>query len=248
MYTAFARVYDRLMDQVDYAAWAGYYQQLMEGAGIGPGKRCVECACGTGSITIPLRRAGYQMTGVDLSQDMLALAMEKAGAAGVNIPFVCQDMTKLQVPRRVECVLATCDGVNYLTGPEKAQAFFAAAFQALRPGGILIFDVSTPEKLQNTLGNNTLFSDDEEIAFIWRNAYQERTGCVQMNLSIFERQADGRYQRFEESQMQRAHSREELTLWLQQAGFEGITFYGRQRMSAPRPGDDRWHILARKAE
>lgn len=247
MYTAFARVYDALMT-ADYAAWAEYYGRLMAQAQVPAKGKCVECACGTGNLTLPLRRAGYQMTGVDLSEDMLAVAMEKARAAGMMIPFVRQDMCALTVPRRVDCVLATCDGVNYLTTRERAQAFFSAAFSALKPGGALIFDVSTPEKLSGTLGNHTLFSDEEEISYIWQNAFDEKTQCVRMALSIFEKQKDGSYHRLEERQEQRAHSQEELQQWLAAAGFEKIQFYGRMRLSPPRTGDDRWHVIARKPE
>ena len=247
MYTAFAQVYDALME-VDYAAWAQYYHELMKKAGVKEKGKCVECACGTGGLTLPLRKLGWQMTGVDLSEEMLARAMEKARAAGMIIPFVCQDMCALSVPTRVHCVLCTCDGVNYLTAPEKVQQFFKAAYAALRPGGALVFDVSTPEKLQNTLGNNTLFADEEEMAYIWHNAYDETTACVEMTLSIFVKRPDGAYDRLEENQTQRAHSLEELTDWLSQAGFEEIAFYGGQRMDAPRAGDDRWHVSARKPE
>ena len=248
MYTAFARVYDRLMRTVDYEGWAGHYQALLAACQVPPDGRAVECACGTGNLTIPLRRGGLKLTGVDLSEEMLAAAKEKARAAGLNIPFVRQDMERLQVPRRVDAVLCTCDGVNYLAAPEKARAFFRAAYAALRPGGALIFDLSTPEKLSGTLGNHTLFSDDPEISYIWQNSWQEKTACVEMALSIFERQPDGRYLRLEERQTQRAHSRAELRQWLKEAGFDEIRFYGRLRMTAPRPGDERWHVTARKAE
>lgn len=246
MYTDFSRVYDALMQDVDYEAWARHYQALMQSVQVPNGGRVAECACGSGNLTLKFRKMGYQITGLDLSEDMLERAMQKAGAAGLTIPFVRQDMCALSLPRRVDAILATCDGVNYLTAPGKVKAFFAAAFQGLKPGGGLIFDISTPEKLENTLGNNTLFSDEEEIAYIWQNAYDEKKQLVEMNLSIFERQPDGRYARFEERQQQRAHTRAELTEWLSQAGFEEIAIYGRLRMTAPRPGDDRWHIAARK--
>ena len=246
MYGAFARVYDGLMDTVDYVAWAAHYHELMEKCQVPTKGRCVECACGTGGLTLPLRKMGYQMTGIDLSEEMLAAAMEKARAAGVMIPFVKQDMRALTVPRRADCVLATCDGVNYLTSPEDAQAFFSAAYAALKPGGALIFDVSTPEKLSGTLGNNTLYSDDDAVSYIWRNKWNEKTACVTLSLSLFVRRADGAYDRVEERQVQRAHTRKELRLWLTQAGFANISFYGRQRMTPPRKGDDRWHVAAVK--
>jgi len=246
MYTAFATVYDGLMATVDYAAWAEHYRQLMNLCQVPAQGKCVECACGTGNLTLPFRRMGLQITGVDLSGEMLARAMEKARAAGLTVPFVRQDMCALSVPRRVDCVLATCDGVNYLASPDKARAFFQAAYAALKPGGALIFDVSTPDKLKNTLGNNTLFSDDDAVSYIWRNAWNEKTACVTLGLSLFVRRADGAYDRLEEKQVQRAHSRPELRQWLGEAGFQQIQFYGRLRMTPPRTGDDRWHVTARK--
>ena len=246
MYTSFARVYDQLMDTVDYPAWAAHYARLMEMSGVKKGARCVECACGTGNLTLPLARAGCKMTGIDLSEEMLALAMEKARNAGLMIPFVRQDMRSLSVARRVDCVLCTCDGVNYLTAPEDARRFFAAAFAALRPGGALIFDVSTPYKLQNTLGGNTLFSDDGEISYIWRNAYDEKTARVTLSLSLVVKRPDGAYDRIEENQTQRAHTKKELKQWLLEAGFIEPAFYGRHRMTPPRKNDDRWHVTARK--
>lgn len=244
MYTSFARVYDRLMDTVDYAAWAAHYGRLMDACGVPRQGRCVECACGTGNLTLPLARAGYKMTGMDLSEDMLALAMEKARRAGVQAPFVRQDMRALSVPRRVDCVLCTCDGVNYLTEPAQTAEFFRAAYHALRPGGALIFDVSTPYKLQNTLGSHTLYSDDEEIAYIWRNKFDEKTALLTLRLSLFVRREDGAYDRMEECQVQRAHTRKELKEGLRQAGFAEPRFFGRLRLTPPRTGDDRWHVAA----
>lgn len=246
MYTQFARIYDALMASVDYGAWSLHYQKLMDLCGVPRKGKCVECACGTGNLTLPLRRMGYRITGIDNSEAMLSAAMEKARAAGLTVPFVRQDMTRLSVPGRVDCVLATCDGVNYLTEPEAVRAFFAAAFAALAPGGALIFDVSTPEKLSGTLGDHTLFSDDAEISYIWRNRFDEKTAQVRLELSFFVRRPDGAYDRLEESQVQRAHSREELRRWLREAGFSGVRFFGRLRTTPPRKGDDRWHVTAVK--
>ena len=221
MYTAFAAVYDRLMRDVDYEAWARHYARLLAGAHVHGGNVC-ECACGTGSLTLPLRRLGYRMTGVDLSRDMLSQAAQKARDAGLEIPFVCQDMCHLQLHRRQDAILCTCDGVNYLTTPDRARRFFRASYAQLKPGGALIFDVSTPEKLSGTLGDHTLGCQEEDISYIWQNAYHPRTRTVDMRLSIFVGDTDGRYQRLEETQTQRAHTLEELTKYLVEAGFADI--------------------------
>ena len=243
MYTAFASVYDRLMQNVDYAGWAEYYAWLLRRCGVEGGPVC-ECACGTGSLTIPLRRQGYQMTGVDLSQDMLSVALEKARDAGMQIPFVRQDMCRLQLHKRQNAILCTCDGLNYLLKPDQARAFLKAAYQSLRPGGALIFDLSTPYKLQNTLGDQTLGSLEEDVAYIWQNAWQPRTRTVSMRLSIFVRNPDGNSARLEENQTQRAPSREELTAYLQEAGFERVRFYGDHTLRSPGEKCPRWHVTA----
>ena len=244
MYTAFAAVYDRLMQGVDYEGWAAYYAGLLDRCGVRSGASVCECACGTGSLTAPLQRLGYGMTGVDLSQEMLSVAARKARDQGLLIPFVRQDMCALTLHKRQHAILCTCDGVNYLTTPERVHRFFRAAFAALRPGGALIFDLSSPYKLENTLGSQTLGSQEDDVAYIWQNAWHPRTRTVDMRLSIFVRGGDGRYERLEEVQRQRAYGREELTRCLTDAGFAGIRFYGDRTLRAPAAKEARWHVTA----
>ena len=134
MYQDFAEIYDALMNDVDYESWAEHYTRLLSIFGIRGGKVC-ECACGTGGLTLPLRRRGFQMTGVDLSREMLWQAAQKARKNGMNIPFVQQDMRSLNLHKPVDAVIATCDGVNYLMTEEDLLSFFRAAKRAIRPGG-----------------------------------------------------------------------------------------------------------------
>jgi ubiquinone/menaquinone biosynthesis C-methylase UbiE len=243
MYTDFSQIYDRLMRDVDYLSWARHYEALLREYGIVSGRVC-ECACGTGSLTIPLAQGGYRMTGVDVSESMLARAMAKAREAGQEIPFVLQDMRKLVLHKPQDAVLATCDGVNYLLTPAAVLDFFKAAHAAVRNGGALVFDVSTPEKLTGTLGNNTLTHLAEDTAYIWENSHNRRTRVTDMRLTLFTRRADGAYDRLEETQAQRAHTREELEEWLAAAGFDDIRTYGEMRQTPPGAGDTRWHITA----
>ena len=165
MYQAFAELYDELMNDVDYESWADYYTRLLSVYGIHDGKIC-ECACGTGSLTIPLYRRGFQLTGVDLSQEMLWQAAQKSRKQGIAIPFVRQDMRALNLHRPMDAVLATCDGVNYLLTEEDLLSFFRAAYRAVRPGGALIFDVSTPYKLKQVLCGGLLGEDRENITYL----------------------------------------------------------------------------------
>ncbi|MBR5383300.1 MAG: class I SAM-dependent methyltransferase [Clostridia bacterium] len=244
MYTDFAAVYDRLMQDVDYDAWADYYAAMMQKNGVPRGGTVCECACGTGSLTVRLQAAGYRMTGIDLSREMLSVAQQKARGNGQMIPFVQQDMTSLRLHKRQDAVLCTCDGLNYLLTPERVRRFFRAAYAALKPGGLLAFDLSTPDKLRGTLGNHTLGSREEETAYVWQNTWNERSRTVSMALSIFVREQDGRYVRLEEEQTQRAHTMEELKSYLEDAGFAHVRFYGDRTMRAPAAGTSRWHGTA----
>ncbi len=248
MYTSFAEVYDELMADVDYPAWARFYAEIMGRYGIRPGARVCECACGTGGLTVPLQRMGFVMTGVDLSQEMLWIAAQKARGLGLNTVFVKQDMRQLRLHRPVNAVMATCDGVNYLLTEQDLRAFFGAAHDAILPGGGLFFDVSTPAKLEHTLGNRTLGEDTERVTYMWQNRWHTRSRILDLSLCIFVKEKDGRYRRMDEEQRQRAWTMEELHTALKQAGFTDIAFYGNSRLTAPRPAEERWHVAARKQE
>ena len=234
----FASVYDRLTKDYDYEGWAASYLSLM-----GSVKTLCECGCGTGSMTVAFAALVPRVTGVDISPDMLEIAAGKARAAGVFIPFVCQDMCALTLHKPVEAVAVPCDGVNYLAEPTRVRAFFARAFAALAPGGTLAFDVSSQEKLFAMPGA-PFYEDLDDLSYFWRNRLSGR--LLHMELTFFLRGADGRYDRFDETQTQRAHSIDELTSWLEGAGFTGVHVYGDRTLSAPEPGAQRWHFLARK--
>lgn len=246
MYTAFANVYDELMTDVDYASWAELYGRIMAYFGVMPGGMVAECACGTGGLTIPLSRLGFKVTGVDLSADMLFEASKKARREGLAIPFVRQDMRSLKLHRPMDAVLCTCDGLNYLTSKDDVISFFKAAYEALRPGGGIFFDISTPYKLENTLGDNLLMQDGGHITYLWSNHYIKRTQLCELDLCVFLKGEDGRYDRIDEHQVQRAHTEAELAAWLKEAGFAAPRVYGEKTMDAPGEKEPRWHFAAIK--
>ena len=246
MYTEFARYYDRLMDDVPYEDWARFYAGLLEHHHIDPPARCIECACGTGNLTIPLARMGYQIVGVDLSEDMLNIAQQKARKQGVMIPFVHMDMRKLTVQRPVDAILATCDGVNYLTDSSEAIGFFRTVYKSLKPGGVFVFDVSTPYKLAEKLGNAAFSSSQDDLVYIWQGDYHKSKKLFSIHLDLFVLRQDGNYERIEEDQLQRAHDSDELNSWLQDTGFSKIEFYGDRSLDQPSSNSLRWHIVAYK--
>ena len=247
MYQDFAEVYDRLMDNVNYDTWADYYVRLLSIYGIREGKIC-ECACGTGSLTIPLYRAGFHVTGVDISREMLWQAAQKARKQGIAIPFVQQDMKALNLHRPMDAVIATCDGINYLLTDDDLKSFLRCAFRAIRPGGALIFDVSTPHRLIRQLCAGLICEDREELTYIWQNRWNEKSGTVSMDLCFFLKEKDGRYRRMEEHQKQRAWDAHTLKSHLLQAGFRGVCIYGDGTLNPGKETDTRWHIAATRPQ
>ena len=243
MYQGFAELYDELMDDVNYEGWADHYTRLLSIYGIRSGKVC-ECACGTGSLTLPLQKRGFQMTGVDLSREMLWQAAQKARKNGIAIQFVQQDMRSLNLHKPVDAVLATCDGVNYLLTEEDLLGFFRAAKRAILPGGALIFDVSTPYKLKNILCSGLMYEDRDDVTYLWQNTWHERSQTVNLDLCFFVRENDGRYRRMEEHQTQRAWNMETLKEVLWKAGFRAVCMYSNGSLNAAKEQDERWHIAA----
>lgn len=244
MYDDFASVYDTLMDDFDYPAWARYYLKLFAAAGCTPRTLC-ECGCGTGSMSIPFAKAGLRLTASDLSCDMLRLAQIKARSAGVSIPFVCQDMRALELPRPVDAIAACCDAVNYLTDHDSVRAFFDGAFRYLKKGGVLAFDISSRHKLC-AMDGSFYGEERDSIAYLWQNEMEPDTQVLLMDLTFFVETDGGLYRRFEERHMQRAHSEEELRAWLSDAGFSDIRVYGDKTMLPPAADEKRLHFTAKK--
>ena len=217
MYQEFAAVYDRFMDDFDYPAWADYYLEILKRQGYGGGEIC-ECGCGTGSLSIELLKRGVKLISSDISEDMLRIASDKA--------------------RR--------SGVNYLTSQGDVQRFFTAAFDALKSGGVLAFDISSRHKLENVLGNGFFGEERDDAAYLWQNSLDAQKHIVDMDITFFVQESGGLYRRFAERQTQRAHSADEIAAWISECGFDKISVFGDRTFDAPHEDEMRLHFTAVK--
>ena len=242
-YEAFADVYDALMDDVDYDGWAAYYLRLLARKGAKPAKLC-DCACGTGSLSVRFAEMGVKVTGVDISGEMLARAQAKARQRGVQAMFVEQDMCALELPRPVDALVCGCDGVNYLLEDARLNAFFARAHACLKPGGVLAFDISSPWKLRNVLGNGFFGEERDDVAYLWSNHFDEASGTVKMDLTFFVREREELFRRFTEVHVQKAHDPEHLAALLTANGFSQAEIYGDKTFAPPTEREMRIHIAA----
>ena len=245
-YQFLAGCYDELTYDVPYPRWADYIEKHFRRRGL-PGNIVLDLACGTGSLTRELAQRGYEMIGVDLSPEMLAEAAEKNRDAG-DIPpiFLCQPMEKLDLYGTIDACVCCLDSVNYVTSPKKLQQAFERVHLFLMPGGLFLFDVNTPEKLQGLDGQ--VFLDETEDAYcVWRAEYSKRSRICSYFMDIFRLDPDsGQWERGEELHEERAYTIPELTGCLEQAGFRDIKVYGELKLRPPVPNEGRVFFVARK--
>lgn len=229
-YEILAAMYDALMDDVDYEAWADYIDRMLQKHG-GPGKRLLDLGCGTGCISIPLAQRGYQVTGVDISEEMLAAAREKSRALQLDIDWRKQDLTSLQLFDEAgnemvfDAAIATFDVFNHLTEPEDLQMLFHTLNPLLTDEGVLLFDVQTPYKLREYLGNHIFTLHRDDVEYMWENHFDEETQICTMNITFFLRQANGLYRRETMIQEERVYDLDLLRLWLKYSDFETAGVY-----------------------
>lgn len=238
MYQRFAEVYDEFMQEVPYSGWADYIEAIWKAQGQQP-RLVLDLACGTGSMSLELAKRGYDMIAADQSEDMLYQAREKAEEAGQSILFLEQDMREFELYGTVDSIICTCDSLNYLLEEEEVRQVFRLADNYLNPGGLFIFDVNTEYKFREVLGERTLAETYEDAAYIWQNYYYEDEKINEYQVTFFQKNAQGTYDREEEVHHERAYTEAELRLWLQQAGLRILGVYDAFTMEAPGPTSER---------
>ena len=244
-YHNLAASYDRLTNDVDYGAIVTFYHQILEREGVKP-RTAVDLACGTGSVALLLAQKGYAVTGVDMSEEMLTVAFQRAMEQERQPMFVCQMLQQLHLPRGVDLAVCALDGLDYILNPDDCRMAIARVYKALNPGGIFIFDVNTPEKLR-AMDGQVFLDEDDDVYCVWRGEFDEETNICSYGMDLFQREGENWHRSFEEHR-EYAYTREQLTQYLKDAGFTHIRVYADGRMEAPAPGEQRIYFSARKGK
>ena len=244
MYHAFAEVYDAFMEDVPYSQWCVYIEKLLENHGVIPPSAIIDMACGTGNIAIPLAKRGFQVLAADQSEEMLQIAGVKARKAGAKIGFIQATMQEFCIFHPVCAITCMCDAVNYLNESD-CMRFFHAAYDALKPGGVLLFDVSTPHRLFEELGENTFAEEQEDKAYILVTHVQEQKALI-MELTMFIQQSEDSYTRRYEEHILYAHPQHRLQCQLKEAGFSAVDTFAFLTESALQPHHSRAMWVAQK--
>lgn len=242
-YGPLAWYYDELTENVSYSERADYFSKLIEKFGTS-GSILLDLACGTGSLSVEFAQRGWDVIGVDGSEDMLSVAMEKsAGTEGIL--YLCQPMTDLDLFGTVDTTICALDSINHLTDSALVRQTFEKVSLFTAPGGLFLFDVNTPYKHREILGDTCYVYEFEDLFCTWQNFYEEDSCSVTMQLDFFTQEKD-HYIREQECITERAYTREELTQWLEEAGFELLAVYGEDCFCAPAEDCQRWIFAARK--
>lgn len=201
-YKNLSRFYQRIILDDGYEFFTDYVLNLVNQ--FVKSKRGIDVGCGTGIFTRKLKKAGYDVIGVDISPDMIAVADEETVNSNLKILYQIQDVKSLKSFEKVGFITAVNDVFNYLdlNGLKKA---FSSISKNLQKGGAFIFDVSTEYKLEKILGENMFGDDNEDLSYIWVSEYDKQRKTLDMNLSFFEKNGSV-YNRYDESQTQHAHS------------------------------------------
>ena len=242
-YTEFATVYDTFMDNVPYEAWEKYLVDILKAEGINDGL-LLELGCGTGRMTRLLAAEGYDMIGVDNSEEMLSVAREYT-MENTEILYLLQDMRELELFGNIRAIVSVCDSMNYILEPEDLKKVFELVKEYLAEDGVFIFDLNTVHKYRDLMGECTISENREESSFIWENYFYEDEMVNEYDLTLFIREESDLYRKYEELHYQKAYELEQVKELLLQAGMEFVAAYDAFTHDPVTAESERMYIIAR---
>ncbi len=244
-YTTFAQVYDEMMEDIPYEAWCRYLVGLLREFGVKDGL-VLELGCGTGIMTELLAENGYDMIGVDSSEEMLAEALEKREKSGHDILYLQQDMREFELFGTVRAVVSVCDSINYILEEKELVQVFSLVNNYLDPDGVFIFDMKTEHFYRDLAGDAVYGQNGEDVSLIWENCYYPEDRINEYSLAMFLREEDGRYRKEEEVHYQRAYTVEEVRRAMEAAGLQWVAAWDAFTQTPPTEESSRIYIIGKE--
>lgn len=245
-YEKLAPFYDRLNTEVDYSVWSKYFTRKLQEYGVTPGDLVLDLGCGTGNLTLPLLKEGYDMIGVDISPEMLSAARDKCADEGYFPLLLCQDMTEFELYGTVKAALCCLDSFNYLTEDGDLEKTFRLLHNYVEPSGLLFFDLNTPRKFEEVYGDQCYVLEDDGVFCGWENDYDPSTRLCTFRLTFFEKQKNGLWKRTSEVQTERCYSTEFVRQTLERCGFEILSHLGDLNGKPADESDHRHYYLCKR--
>lgn len=243
-YGVFAEFYDGLTQNVDYCAKADYLCGIFKKFNHNTGY-VLDLACGTGTLTVELKRRGLDIYGADASFEMLAEAKQKASDEELDILFLCQKMQSLDLYGTINTCVCTLDSINHLNGKAQVQKAFDKVSLFMEKDGLFVFDVNTLYKHKEILGNNTFIYDTDKVYCIWQNTYNSGDNSVKIDLDFFIPE-NRVYYRCSESFKEYAYPTDEIIQMLDNSGFDVLAAYHDMTFDKPHEDTQRITFVAKK--
>lgn len=244
-YNIFARYYDELTANINYKKRAEYFHEIIKKFKTTENNILLDLACGTGSISEEMAHLGYDVIGVDNSQEMLNIALDKKFDSKLNIQYLCQDMRSIDMFGTVDVTICVLDSINHLANINDIRKVFQKVSLFSEYNGLFIFDVNTLYKHRKILADNTFTYETDNLYCIWENSLNPDNDEVKMNLEFFEREENGLYSRSSDSFSEKAYSEETIEKLLAENNFEVIAKYGDDTFSPPSETSQRIIYTAR---
>mgnify|MGYP000100813137 FL=1 len=234
------------MDNIPYEEWAEYLSGLLAEYEVTDGI-VLDLGCGTGTLTELMAARGFDMIGVDYSEEMLEIAMEKRAESGRDILYLLQDMREFELYGTVRAVISICDSLNYITEEEELEEVFRLVNNYLDPEGVFIFDFNTVYKYREILGDQTIAESREDCSFIWDNYYYEEEQINEYELSLFLQEEGNLYRKYVETHYQKGYELETIKSLLEKSGMKFVTAYDAFTRNPPTKESERVYVIARES-
>lgn len=245
-YSVLAPVYDRLNETVDYAAWATFIEECFKKYADKDISSVLDMGCGTGSMTLELARRGYDMTALDISEEMLAVADNRVRTEGIgNVLFVESDMCGFELYGTVDAVVCCLDGINHLTTRDELLSCFSLVANYLEDGGVFVFDLNTPYKFKTEYTDHDYILEEDGVMCCWRNRINKKQDKVDFCLTVF-RESNGKWLREDGIETERAYGLRSIKNALAECGMEICGVHSDYSFSEPGEDCKRWYITAKK--
>lgn len=246
-YDALALYYDTMQSDMDAASWAGFISKLIRRHSKIQTGSITDLGCGTGSVTVELAKKGYDMTGIDSAEEMLAQASAKEGAE--EVIWSVQDITDFDIGGKTDCFISTLDTVDHIMDEKALERLFAKVGECLEDGGLFIFDAITMHHLSETLSDNIFYEDYDDFTLLWVNDFDRETNTNTAELTLFALTEEGLYERFDGELVEKYYPSEFFAAAGEKAGLELLAVYGELKDNDPSEDEERiFHVFGKKAD